>query len=144
MPDSPPDADKTNGKLCGGQIPFGGGLALYRNKTKVGALGVSGDTSCTDHEIAKRVRHFAGLDPEKGETADASAVRQHLAERPEDRRRGERLRLLTIAAAYAADFGFAGEIGIGGAGAGSCPAFDPWLCAYTHVNSAPSRKICDE
>jgi uncharacterized protein GlcG (DUF336 family) len=66
----PEDASKTNGKLCGGQIAFGGGLALYRNKTRVGALGVSGDTACTDHEISKRVRHLAGLDPEKGEFAD--------------------------------------------------------------------------
>jgi len=66
----PEDASKTNGKLCGGQIAFGGGLALYRNKTRVGALGVSGDTACTDHEISKRVRHLAGLDPEKGEFVD--------------------------------------------------------------------------
>ena len=66
----PEDAGKTNGKLCGGQIAFGGGLALYKNKTRIGALGVSGDTACTDHEIAKRVRHLAQLDPEKGQLAD--------------------------------------------------------------------------
>jgi len=28
------------------------------------------DTACADHEIAKRVRHLAQLDPEKGEFAD--------------------------------------------------------------------------
>lgn len=33
-------------------------------------LGISGDTACADHEIAKRVRHLAQLDPEKGEFAD--------------------------------------------------------------------------
>ena len=66
----PRDAGKTNGKLCGGQIAFGGGLALYKDKTRVGALGVSGDTACTDHEIAKRIRHLAQLDPDKGELAD--------------------------------------------------------------------------
>ena len=66
----PEDAGRTNGKLCGGQIAFGGGLALYKNKTRIGALGVSGDTACTDHEIAKRVRHLAQLDPDKGELAD--------------------------------------------------------------------------
>jgi uncharacterized protein GlcG (DUF336 family) len=67
----PPDrADKTNGMVCGGSIAFGGGVPLYRSKTKVGGLGLSGDTACADHEIAKRIRHLAGLDPEKGEFAD--------------------------------------------------------------------------
>lgn len=36
----------------------------------VGGLGVSGDTPCTDHEIAKRVRHMAALDPAKGPFVD--------------------------------------------------------------------------
>jgi uncharacterized protein GlcG (DUF336 family) len=67
---SPRSAGDTNGRICGGAIPFGGGVPLYRNKTRVGALGVSGDTACTDHEIAKRIRHMAGLDPEKGPAAD--------------------------------------------------------------------------
>jgi uncharacterized protein GlcG (DUF336 family) len=67
---SPKDADSTNGKVCGGAIPFGGGVPLYRNQTRVGGLGVSGDTACADHEIAKRMRHVAGLDPDKGEFAD--------------------------------------------------------------------------
>jgi uncharacterized protein GlcG (DUF336 family) len=51
------------GKVCGGTIAFGGGLALYKGQTRVGGLGVSGDTSCADHEIAKRVRQSAGLAP---------------------------------------------------------------------------------
>jgi uncharacterized protein GlcG (DUF336 family) len=51
------------GKVCGGTITFGGGLALYKGQTRVGGLGVSGDTSCADHEIAKRVRQTAGLAP---------------------------------------------------------------------------------
>jgi uncharacterized protein GlcG (DUF336 family) len=51
------------GKVCGGTIVFGGGLALYKGQTRVGGLGVSGDTSCTDHEIAKRVRKAAALEP---------------------------------------------------------------------------------
>lgn len=67
---SPQDSRSTNGKVCGGSIAFGGGVPLYKNKTRVGGLGVSGDTACADHEIAKRVRHMAGLDPEKGEFAD--------------------------------------------------------------------------
>jgi hypothetical protein len=56
--------------VCGGIITFGGGVPLYRNNTRVGGLGVSGDTACADHEIAKRVRHLASLDPPKGEFAD--------------------------------------------------------------------------
>jgi hypothetical protein len=31
---------------------------------------VSGDTSCADHEIAKRVRESAGLNPPGGRAAD--------------------------------------------------------------------------
>jgi uncharacterized protein GlcG (DUF336 family) len=67
---APSENSKTNGKVCGGQIAFGGGVPLYKGKTRVGGLGVSGDTACADHEIAKRIRHLAQLDPEKGEFAD--------------------------------------------------------------------------
>ena len=67
---APSDMDKSNGKICGGSIAFGGGVALYRNKTRIGGLGLSGDTACADHEIAKRVRHLANLDPEGGEFVD--------------------------------------------------------------------------
>jgi uncharacterized protein GlcG (DUF336 family) len=67
---APGDMDKTNGRICGGSIAFGGGVPLYRNKTKVGGLGLSGDTACADHEIAKRIRHLAQLDPPGGEFAD--------------------------------------------------------------------------
>lgn len=56
--------------VCGGAIAFGGGVPLYKNGRIVGGLGISGDTPCADHEIAKRVRHLAGLDPAKGPTAD--------------------------------------------------------------------------
>jgi uncharacterized protein GlcG (DUF336 family) len=51
------------GKSCGGTITFGGGLGLYKGQIRVGGLGVSGDTACTDHEIAKRVRQAAALAP---------------------------------------------------------------------------------
>jgi len=57
------DLETGLGKVCGGTITFGGGLGLYKGQTRVGALGVSGDTSCTDHEIAKRMRQAAGLAP---------------------------------------------------------------------------------
>jgi uncharacterized protein GlcG (DUF336 family) len=68
--ESPDRASHHEASICGGTITFGGGVPLYRNKTRVGGLGVSGDTACADHEIAKRVRHLAQLDPEKGELAD--------------------------------------------------------------------------
>jgi uncharacterized protein GlcG (DUF336 family) len=57
-------------KVCGGAIAFGGGVPLYKNGRIVGGLGISGDTPCADHEIAKRIRHFAGLDPAKGPSVD--------------------------------------------------------------------------
>ncbi|MGA0587377.1 GlcG/HbpS family heme-binding protein [Dyella sp. KRB-257] len=66
---APGDAS-ADGTVCGGVIVFGGGLPLYRDKTKVGGLGVSGDTPCADQEIAKRVRHAAKLDPVGGATVD--------------------------------------------------------------------------
>lgn len=56
--------------VCGGAIAFGGGVPLYKNGRIVGGLGVSGDTPCADHEIAKRIRHMAGLDPKGGMTVD--------------------------------------------------------------------------
>jgi uncharacterized protein GlcG (DUF336 family) len=66
----PGDADGSAGKVCGGTIVFGGGVPLYKGATKVGGLGVSGDTPCADHEIAKRIRNAAGLNPPKGQFAD--------------------------------------------------------------------------
>jgi hypothetical protein len=45
-------------------------VPLYKGTTIVGGLGISGDTSCTDHEIAKRVRDLAGLDPGGNPLAD--------------------------------------------------------------------------
>jgi uncharacterized protein GlcG (DUF336 family) len=51
------------GQIVGGIITFGGGVALYAGTQIIGGLGVSGDTACADHEIAKRVRDLAGLNP---------------------------------------------------------------------------------
>jgi uncharacterized protein GlcG (DUF336 family) len=50
------------GKTPGGIITFGGGVALYNNGQVIGALGVSGDSSCADHAIAFRMRKLAGFD----------------------------------------------------------------------------------
>jgi uncharacterized protein GlcG (DUF336 family) len=58
------------GQIAGGIITFGGGVPLYKGRKIIGGLGVSGDTACTDHEIAKRVRTLAGLDPPGGPSVD--------------------------------------------------------------------------
>ncbi len=52
--------DPLVGIRIGGVNVFGGGLALYYHGHKVGALGVSGDTSCTDHVVAWKVRNLLG------------------------------------------------------------------------------------
>src|SRR5438105_680691 len=47
----------------GGVNVFGGGLALYNSAhVLVGAIGVSGDSSCADHNIAWRTRNDLELD----------------------------------------------------------------------------------
>ena len=56
-------ADPMVGARIGGVNVFGGGLALYDAKgERVGALGVSGDSSCADHNIAWKTRHALALD----------------------------------------------------------------------------------
>jgi uncharacterized protein GlcG (DUF336 family) len=55
--------DPLVGARIGGVNVFGGGLGLYNSARKaVGGVGVSGDTSCADHNIAWRVRHELSLD----------------------------------------------------------------------------------
>jgi uncharacterized protein GlcG (DUF336 family) len=61
--------DPMVGRKIGGVNVFGGGLGLYaagansnQPAVLVGAVGVSGDTSCTDHDIAWRVRNNLNLD----------------------------------------------------------------------------------
>ena len=55
-------SDPLVGQRVGGVNVFGGGLGLYANGVRVGGLGVSGDTSCTDHMVAWRTRHALNLD----------------------------------------------------------------------------------
>lgn len=55
--------DPLVGQRVGGVNVFGGGLGLYiKGGKKIGGLGVSGDTSCTDHFVAWRVRNTLNLD----------------------------------------------------------------------------------
>jgi uncharacterized protein GlcG (DUF336 family) len=64
---NPANSGRANDPMVGGRIGgvnvFGGGLALYNGDgTIVGGLGVSGDSSCADHNIAWRTRHGLNLD----------------------------------------------------------------------------------
>lgn len=55
--------DPMVGNFIGGINVFGGGLALYSEEGEIlGAIGVSGDTSCADHNIAWRTRAALELD----------------------------------------------------------------------------------
>lgn len=56
------EQDPMVGRKASGVVVFGGGLALYDGSTIIGALGVSGDTSPGDHNIAWRIRKALGLD----------------------------------------------------------------------------------
>lgn len=56
-------SDPMTGQRIGGVNVFGGGLALYDSKGNIaGGIGVSGDTSCADHNIGWRTRHALNLD----------------------------------------------------------------------------------
>jgi uncharacterized protein GlcG (DUF336 family) len=62
------------GHKIGGMNVFGGGLALYApNGTLLGAIGVSGDLSCADHNIAWKTRDKLGLDFVPAGVADEGA-----------------------------------------------------------------------
>lgn len=55
--------DPMVGRKVGGINVSGGGLGLYDSEGQlVGGLGVSGDTSCTDHVVAWKVRDALALD----------------------------------------------------------------------------------
>jgi uncharacterized protein GlcG (DUF336 family) len=55
--------DPMVGARIGGVNVFGGGLAMYSGqRVVVGALGVSGDTSCADHNIGWRLRNRLNFD----------------------------------------------------------------------------------
>jgi uncharacterized protein GlcG (DUF336 family) len=64
---NPAHNGQANDPMVGGRIGgvnvFGGGLALYSAGGQLlGAIGVSGDSSCADHNIAWRTRNTLGLD----------------------------------------------------------------------------------
>jgi uncharacterized protein GlcG (DUF336 family) len=64
---NPANNGQSNDPMVGGRIGgvnvFGGGLALYKAGGQIiGGIGVSGDSSCADHNIAWRTRHTLNLD----------------------------------------------------------------------------------
>lgn len=68
-------SDYMVGKRIGGVNVFGGGLALYdASGDIIGAVGVSGDTSCADHSIAWKVRDQLVLDYIPGGVDPASGL----------------------------------------------------------------------
>ena len=58
--------DPMVGKKIGGVNVFGGGLGLYEANKIIGAVGVSGDTSCADHMIGWQTRANLSLDQLSG------------------------------------------------------------------------------
>lgn len=55
--------DPMEGGKIGGINVFGGGFALYNSRKEIiGGLGVSGDSSCADHNIGWKTRHHLLLD----------------------------------------------------------------------------------
>jgi uncharacterized protein GlcG (DUF336 family) len=65
--------DPMIGGRIGGVNVFGGGLGLYdADGNIVGGLGVSGDTSCADHNVAYRTRNTLNLDYVPGGVAAAT------------------------------------------------------------------------
>src|SRR2546425_899776 len=66
------------GKRIGGTNVFGGGLPLYDAQGKLlGGLGVSGDASCADHNIAWKVRYNLHLDFVPAGVADPTTNNNH-------------------------------------------------------------------
>ena len=85
--------DPMVGKHIGGVNVFGGGLALYDSDGKLSAaIGVSGDSSCADHNIAWKTRDALKLDYVP---AGVSATKDDNIVYDIDARRQERQRLGT-------------------------------------------------
>src|SRR5688572_960596 len=71
--------DPMVGGRIGGVNVFGGGLGLYNAAGQlVGGIGVSGDTSCADHNIAYRARHILELDYVPGGVSPDPARRDNI------------------------------------------------------------------
>ena len=80
---NPANYGQPNDGMVGGRIGglnvFGGGLALYGpGRVLLGGLGVSGDSSCGDHNVAYRTRHTLNLDYVPAGVSGDSARRDNI------------------------------------------------------------------
>ena len=80
---NPANNGQSNDPMVGGRIGginvFGGGLALYNaSGTLVGGIGVSGDSSCADHNIAWRARNTLNLDHVPGGVGPDAARKDNI------------------------------------------------------------------
>ena len=70
--------DPMVGEKIGGVNVFGGGVGLYApGSIVIGGLGVSGDTSCADHNIAWKMRQLLGLNHTPSAGADNISYPAH-------------------------------------------------------------------
>ena len=75
------------GKRIGGVNVFGGGVALYdASGAVIGAVGVSGDTSCADHSIAWKVRDYLLVGPNSDAASWTMCRAASIRERPRQHR----------------------------------------------------------
>lgn len=73
--------DPMVGQFIGGVNVSGGGLALYTAPTNlIGGLGVSGDTPCTDHIVAWKLRAALNLDHISGGVGPGGTDNLNLAD----------------------------------------------------------------
>ena len=71
--------DPLVGAKIGGVNVFGGGLALYdASHNLLGAIGVSGDSSCADHNIAWRTRNNLKLDYVPAGVSGSSSLKDNI------------------------------------------------------------------
>ncbi|MFM8332564.1 MAG: GlcG/HbpS family heme-binding protein [Candidatus Methylumidiphilus sp.] len=70
--------DPLRARKIGGVNVFGGGLALYAGGKLVGGIGVSGDTSCADHNVAWRTREALGFGKAQVPAGVAGAAKDNI------------------------------------------------------------------
>jgi uncharacterized protein GlcG (DUF336 family) len=80
---NPANYGQANDPMVGGRIGgvnvFGGGLALYAPGGKLlGGLGVSGDTSCADHNVAWKTRDNLDLDSVPGGVSGSATRKDNI------------------------------------------------------------------
>lgn len=71
-------SDPLRTRRVGGVNVFGGGLALYQGGRLVGGIGVSGDTSCADHNVAWRTREALGYGKAQVPAGVAGAAKDNI------------------------------------------------------------------